>query len=48
MKLIFTATMRGTESACVENLEYMLSVDPLILDEFSLDIKTFSEEELEK
>lgn len=49
MKLILSISMRGSESACTENLDYIFTaLDPLIVDEFNLDIKTFTEEEFEK
>lgn len=49
MKAVIEFTLCGVETAVSENIDYLLGVlDPGILDETSIDIHIFTEEELEK
>lgn len=49
MKTIITFTFRGAEQAVCEHLDVLVfAVEPTILDECDISIRSFTEEELEK
>lgn len=49
MKVTFTVTLKGSEFAVNENLENLLAVvQPTIVDDCYISIRTVSEEDLRK